>query len=211
MNSRRWRLSPGSTNAAPAPKLKRRPRAMKASTSTAGGLAKPRMYSAIARSSSLIRFVHPCECDPGAAIPRSISPWRTQACKRDRFAWSPNGERHERTVRCSAACPHFAEFPADPDRFRSIESETALLDEITSALGPELVGEVLNVVRELAADSMTMLLVTHEMSFARDVPQVWCSWMPAGSRCRARRANYSVGGTTTACAVFSAALRCATS
>ena len=44
-----------------------------------------------------------------------------------------------------------------------------LLDEITSALDPELVGEVLNVVRELAADGMTMLLVTHEMSFARDV------------------------------------------
>ena len=44
-----------------------------------------------------------------------------------------------------------------------------LLDEITSALDPELVGEVLNVVRELAADGLTMLLVTHEMSFARDV------------------------------------------
>ncbi|HWY83562.1 MAG TPA: peptide ABC transporter ATP-binding protein, partial [Roseiarcus sp.] len=44
-----------------------------------------------------------------------------------------------------------------------------LLDEITSALDPELVGEVLNVVRELAAEGMTMILVTHEMSFARDV------------------------------------------
>ena len=44
-----------------------------------------------------------------------------------------------------------------------------LLDEITSALDPELVGEVLTVVRELADDGMTMILVTHEMSFARDV------------------------------------------
>jgi polar amino acid transport system ATP-binding protein len=44
-----------------------------------------------------------------------------------------------------------------------------LLDEITSALDPELVGEVLKVVRELARDGMTMILVTHEMNFARDV------------------------------------------
>ncbi len=44
-----------------------------------------------------------------------------------------------------------------------------LLDEITSALDPELVGEVLNVVQELARDGMTMIVVTHEMAFARDV------------------------------------------
>ena len=44
-----------------------------------------------------------------------------------------------------------------------------LLDEITSALDPELVGEVLKVIRDLAAQGMTMLLVTHEMGFARDV------------------------------------------
>ncbi|MGC1615406.1 MAG: histidine/lysine/arginine/ornithine ABC transporter ATP-binding protein, partial [Candidatus Acidiferrum sp.] len=44
-----------------------------------------------------------------------------------------------------------------------------LLDEITSALDPELVGEVLTVVHQLARDGMTMILVTHEMSFARDV------------------------------------------
>jgi polar amino acid transport system ATP-binding protein len=44
-----------------------------------------------------------------------------------------------------------------------------LLDEITSALDPELVGEVLNVVQELAREGMTMIVVTHEMTFARDV------------------------------------------
>ncbi len=44
-----------------------------------------------------------------------------------------------------------------------------LLDEITSALDPELVGEVLEAVRELKAEGMTMLIVTHEMSFAREV------------------------------------------
>jgi polar amino acid transport system ATP-binding protein len=49
-----------------------------------------------------------------------------------------------------------------------------LLDEITSALDPELVGEVLGIVRELAADGMTMVLATHEMTFARDVSDVVC-------------------------------------
>jgi polar amino acid transport system ATP-binding protein len=44
-----------------------------------------------------------------------------------------------------------------------------LCDEITSALDPELVGEVLNVVKKLAAEGMTLLMVTHEMRFARDV------------------------------------------
>jgi polar amino acid transport system ATP-binding protein len=49
-----------------------------------------------------------------------------------------------------------------------------LLDEVTSALDPELVGEVLAVVRELKADGMTMLIATHEMSFAREVADEVC-------------------------------------
>ncbi|MBB4095624.1 amino acid ABC transporter ATP-binding protein [Ochrobactrum pecoris] len=49
-----------------------------------------------------------------------------------------------------------------------------LLDEITSALDPELVSEVLNIVRDLAADGMTMLLATHEMGFAREVSSKIC-------------------------------------
>lgn len=49
-----------------------------------------------------------------------------------------------------------------------------LLDEITSALDPELVGEVLGIVRELAAEGMTMVIATHEMSFARDVSDLVC-------------------------------------
>ena len=44
-----------------------------------------------------------------------------------------------------------------------------LLDEVTSALDPELVAEVLNVIRELAAEGMTMVIATHEMAFARDI------------------------------------------
>ncbi len=47
--------------------------------------------------------------------------------------------------------------------------ELLLLDEITSALDPELVGEVLDLVRELKADGATIIMATHEMSFARDV------------------------------------------
>ena len=49
-----------------------------------------------------------------------------------------------------------------------------LLDEITSALDPELVSEVLNIVRDLASEGMTMLLATHEMGFAREVASKIC-------------------------------------
>jgi polar amino acid transport system ATP-binding protein len=44
-----------------------------------------------------------------------------------------------------------------------------LFDEVTSALDPELVGEVLQVMKDLAAEGMTMMVVTHEMGFAREV------------------------------------------
>ncbi|MCG5472622.1 amino acid ABC transporter ATP-binding protein [Micromonospora sp. LAH09] len=49
-----------------------------------------------------------------------------------------------------------------------------LLDEVTSALDPELVGEVLAMIRDLKADGMTMVLATHEMSFAREVADQVC-------------------------------------
>ena len=49
-----------------------------------------------------------------------------------------------------------------------------LLDEVTSALDPELVAEVLSAIRELAAEGMTMLIATHEMGFARDVAHRVC-------------------------------------
>lgn len=54
-------------------------------------------------------------------------------------------------------------------RALAMEPEVLLFDEPTSALDPEMVGEVLSVMRNLAKDGMTMLVVTHEMSFARDV------------------------------------------
>ena len=54
-------------------------------------------------------------------------------------------------------------------RALAMEPVALLFDEPTSALDPELVGEVLNVMRQLASEGMTMIVVTHEMSFAKDV------------------------------------------
>ena len=59
-------------------------------------------------------------------------------------------------------------------RALAMRPELLLLDEVTSALDPELVAEVLNVVRELAAGGMTMLIATHEMGFAREVAARVC-------------------------------------
>jgi ABC-type polar amino acid transport system ATPase subunit len=54
-------------------------------------------------------------------------------------------------------------------RALAVHPRALLLDEITSALDPELVGEVLRVAREVAAEGMTILMATHEMGFARQV------------------------------------------
>jgi polar amino acid transport system ATP-binding protein len=54
-------------------------------------------------------------------------------------------------------------------RALAMDPQLLLLDEVTSALDPELVAEVLNVIRELATEGMTMLIATHEMGFARDI------------------------------------------
>ena len=54
-------------------------------------------------------------------------------------------------------------------RALAMEPDLLLLDEVTSALDPELVGEVLNVIRDLAGQGMTMLIATHEMGFAREI------------------------------------------
>ena len=54
-------------------------------------------------------------------------------------------------------------------RALAMDPALLLLDEVTSALDPELIGEVLNVVRELAAEGMTMVIATHEMGFAREI------------------------------------------
>ena len=54
-------------------------------------------------------------------------------------------------------------------RALAMEPEVMLFDEPTSALDPEMVGEVLDLIRELAREGMTMVIVTHEMGFAREV------------------------------------------
>jgi polar amino acid transport system ATP-binding protein len=59
-------------------------------------------------------------------------------------------------------------------RALAMRPELMLLDEVTSALDPELVAEVLNVIRELAEGGMTMLIATHEMGFARDIANRVC-------------------------------------
>ena len=59
-------------------------------------------------------------------------------------------------------------------RALAMRPELMLLDEVTSALDPELVGEVLGVIRDLAEGGMTMLIATHEMSFAREIASRVC-------------------------------------
>jgi len=59
-------------------------------------------------------------------------------------------------------------------RALAIDPEVMLFDEVTSALDPELIAEVLNVIRELKSEGMTMLIATHEMGFAKDVADRVC-------------------------------------
>jgi polar amino acid transport system ATP-binding protein len=59
-------------------------------------------------------------------------------------------------------------------RALAMRPELMLLDEVTSALDPELVAEVLEVIRELAEGGMTMVIATHEMGFARDIATRVC-------------------------------------
>jgi polar amino acid transport system ATP-binding protein len=65
-------------------------------------------------------------------------------------------------------------------RALAMQPKLMLLDEITSALDPQLVSDVLNLVRELAESGMTMILATHEMGFAREVADKVC-FLDAGS------------------------------
>jgi polar amino acid transport system ATP-binding protein len=67
-------------------------------------------------------------------------------------------------------------------RALAMEPKLMLLDEITSALDPQLIGEVLELVRELADSGMTMILATHEMGFAREVANKVC-FLDAGVIC----------------------------
>jgi polar amino acid transport system ATP-binding protein len=67
-------------------------------------------------------------------------------------------------------------------RALAMQPRVMLLDEITAALDPELVGDVLQIVRELAREGLTMLLATHEMGFAKEVASQVC-FLDNGSIC----------------------------
>ena len=95
--------------------------------------------------------------------------------------------RARRPVNCSTGSASPTQADAYPDqlsggqqqrvaiaRSLAMHPEIMLLDEITSALDPELVGEVLDVVRDLKRDGMTMLFATHEMGFAREIADRVC-------------------------------------
>ncbi len=75
-------------------------------------------------------------------------------------------------------------------RALAMDPKVLLFDEPTSALDPEMITEVLDVMKELAAAGMTMVVVTHEMGFARPRPTGWCSWTKAGSSKQAAPAEF---------------------
>ena len=65
-----------------------------------------------------------------------------------------------------------------------------LFDEPTSSLDPELTGEVLRTMRELAEEKMTMVVVTHEMGFARELQPKFCLWQTVTCRQKALRRKF---------------------
>ncbi len=81
-------------------------------------------------------------------------------------------------------------------RALAMDPHVMLFDEVTSALDPELVKEVLDVMKELAAEGMTMVVVTHEMGFARDVASGSSSWTAASSSKPGRRRMCSTTPST---------------
>jgi polar amino acid transport system ATP-binding protein len=100
---------------------------------------------------------------------------------------TPRREAHERSIELLAQFGLADKRDEYPDRLSggqqqrvaivralAMEPDIMLLDEVTSALDPELVGEVLGVIRDLAQSGMTMLIATHEMGFAREIADRVC-------------------------------------
>jgi polar amino acid transport system ATP-binding protein len=99
----------------------------------------------------------------------------------------PKSEAHDRAMRLLESVGMAEKAKAYPDslsggqqqrvaivRALAMQPRVMLLDEITAALDPELVGDVLEIVRELARGGLTMLLATHEMGFAKEVASQVC-------------------------------------
>jgi DNA repair exonuclease SbcCD ATPase subunit len=73
-------------------------------------------------------------------------------------------------------------------------------DEATSALDPELVKGILALIAELGSDGKTMVVVTHEMGFARSSRMPWCSWITVRWSSRAHRSKFSMPPRRIGCA-----------
>ena len=87
----------------------------------------------------------------------------------DHFTLTVTGPEEEPVRRaCVQLCAALRQ-ALSQESYRAMEPEVLLFDEPTSALDPEMVGEVLDLMRSLATDGMTMVVVTHEMGFAREV------------------------------------------
>ena len=80
-------------------------------------------------------------------------------------------------------------------RSLAMDPDVMLLDEITSALDPELVGEVLDVVRDLRSSGMTMMIATHEMGFAREISDTVC-FLDAGRIVESGHPEHVLGAPT---------------
>ena len=92
-------------------------------------------------------------------------------------------------------------------RALAVEPEVMLFDEPTSALDPELVGEVLKVMQDLAQEGRTMVVVTHEMGFAREVSNQLVFLHKAWSRNTAARRKSSPTRSRTASSSSSGSLK----
>ena len=153
-----------------------------ASTSCAGGSGWSSSSSTCSRTS-----------------PRST----TSASRRRRSSTATATRRARRPRRCSTRVGLADKLDEFPDRLSggqqqrvaiaralAMDPHVMLFDEVTSALDPELVKEVLDVMRELAAEGMTMIVVTHEIGFAREVGEPG----RVHGRRRDRRAGAAGGG-----------------
>jgi polar amino acid transport system ATP-binding protein len=107
--------------------------------------------------------------------------WRPAGCSGNRRKTCRTGRGAVRALRARRPDGHYPDQLSGGQQQRvaiiralAMEPEIMLFDEITSALDPELVGEVLDVLRQLRAEGMTMVLATHEMSFARELADHIC-------------------------------------
>ena len=151
-----------------------------ASSSPASDITRPRDVNAVRRRIGIVFQSY--NLFPHMSVLRNVT-----LAPRDVLGLSQARGRRARDTRCSTRFGLADKRDEYPDRLSggqqqrvaivralAMQPELMLFDEVTSALDPELVAEVLDVIRELAAGGMTMILATHEMSFARDIANRVC-------------------------------------